>query len=112
MGVPARLSNEAVAAKEKTDSLRTLPRSVAHQSPVRLPPGVTREVFDKAIDELRKVLGEKGVELNDRLSRWLMHGIWNTVSNFSPEMGQLQRTFTFLTGIPTMRTTTSSTKKK
>ncbi len=65
-GVPARLSNEAVAAKENTYSLRTLPNGVPRQSSLRLPPGVTRDVFDKAIDELRKVLGKDGVELNDK----------------------------------------------
>jgi hypothetical protein len=73
-GVPARLSNEAATAKEKTYSLRTLPNSVPRQSPLRLPPGVTREVFDKAINELRKVLGDDGVQLNDKplVDGWYM----------------------------------------
>ena len=73
-GVPARLSNEALAAKERTYSLRTLPTSVPRQSQLRLPPGVTRDVFDKAIDELKKVLGKAGVELNDKplVDGWYM----------------------------------------
>jgi hypothetical protein len=65
-GVPARLSKEASAAKEKTYDLRTLPTSIPRQSQLRLPPGVTREVFDKAISELRKLLGNDGVEMNDK----------------------------------------------
>jgi hypothetical protein len=73
-GVPARLSKEAAAAKEKTYGLRTLPASVPRQSQLRLPPGVTREVFDKAIAELTKHLGEEGVELNDKplVDGWYM----------------------------------------
>src|ERR1700709_2719207 len=73
-GVPERLSAEAAEAKEKTYSLRTLPNSVPRQSPVRLPPNITREVFDTAIEELRKVLGEKNVELNDKplVDGWYM----------------------------------------
>lgn len=73
-GVPARLSNEALATKEKTYSLKTLPNSVPRRSPVRLPPGVTRDAFDKAINELRKVLGKDNVELNDKalVDGWYM----------------------------------------
>jgi hypothetical protein len=73
-GVPSRLSNEAAAAKEKTYSLRTLPSSVPRRSQLRLPPGVTREVFDKAVDELRKVLGDNGIQLNDKplVDGWYM----------------------------------------
>jgi hypothetical protein len=73
-GVPARLSNEAEAAKEKIYSLRTLPNSVPRQSPVRLPPGVTRVEFKKAIHELRRLLGGKAVELNNKplVDGWYM----------------------------------------
>jgi hypothetical protein len=73
-GVPARLSNEAVAAKQKSYALKTLPDSAPRQSALKLPPGVTRDVFDKAIDELRKVLGKDGVELNDKplVDGWYM----------------------------------------
>jgi hypothetical protein len=73
-GVPARLSDEAAAAKEKTYSLRTLPTSVPRQSQLRLPPDVTREVFDKAIEELRRVLDKDAVELNDKplVDGWYM----------------------------------------
>jgi hypothetical protein len=73
-GVPGRLSNEAAASKQKTYALKTLPTSVPRQNPLKLPPGVTRDVFDKAIDELRKVLGKDGVELNDKplVDGWYM----------------------------------------
>jgi hypothetical protein len=73
-GVPARLSNEAAAAKEKTYTLRTLPNSVPRQSQLRLPPSITRQVFDKAIEDLRTVLGEGRVELNDKplVDGWYM----------------------------------------
>jgi hypothetical protein len=73
-GVPARLSKEATAAKEKTYSLRTLPNSVPRRSPLKLPPGVTRDIFDRAINELRRELGKDGVELNDKplVDGWYM----------------------------------------
>lgn len=74
-GVPARFTNEAAAAKQKTYALKTLPDSAPRQSALKLPPGVTRDGFDKAIDDLRKVLGKDGVELNDKpLVDGLVHG--------------------------------------
>jgi len=86
-GVPARLSNEAAAAKEKTYSLRTLPTSVPRQSQLRLPPGVTREVFDRAIEELKKVLGQDGVELNDKplIDGWYMEHPYIFFSHYSDD---------------------------
>jgi hypothetical protein len=73
-GVPARLSKEADAAKERLYSLRTLPNSIPRQSSLRLPPNTSREVFDTAIATLVEVLGPKGVELNDKelVDGWYM----------------------------------------
>jgi hypothetical protein len=73
-GVPARLSKEADAAKERLYSLRTLPKSTPRQSSLRLPPNTSREQFDTAIAALVEVLGPKGVELNDKelVDGWYM----------------------------------------
>ncbi len=73
-GVPARISNEAAEPKQKIYALKTLPDSAPRKSALKLPPGVTRAVFDKAIDGLRKVLGKGGVELNDKplVDGWYM----------------------------------------
>ena len=73
-GVPTRLSKEADAAKERLFSLRTLPNSTPRQSSLRLPPNTSREKFDTAIAVLVEVLGEKGIELNDRelVDGWYM----------------------------------------
>jgi hypothetical protein len=73
-GVPARLSKEADAAKERLYSLRTLPNSVPRQGSLRLPPNTSREKFDTAIAALVEVLGPKGIELNDKelVDGWYM----------------------------------------
>lgn len=73
-GVPARLSKEADAAKERLYSLKTLPDSVPRKSSVRLPPDTSQEKFDTAIVALKKVLGDDGVELNDKplVDGWYM----------------------------------------
>lgn len=65
-GVPDRLTKEADETKARLYSLRTLPDSRPRQNPVRLPPNTSREAFDAAITALKKTLGEKGVELNDK----------------------------------------------
>jgi hypothetical protein len=73
-GVPERLQQDAVRAKSNTWSLKTLPDSRPRESSLRLPPGITRDVFDTAIKSLREVLGEPGVELNDKdlIDGWYM----------------------------------------
>jgi hypothetical protein len=73
-GIPDRLYNEAVTAKEKTHSLKTLPHSKPRSSPIRFPPDTNQEQFDVAIAALRKILGEAGVEINDKplVDGWYM----------------------------------------
>ncbi len=73
-GIPARLKNEADAAKERLYSLKTLPDSVPRKSNVRLPPNTSKESFETAIAALTKLLGSDGVELNDRplVDGWYM----------------------------------------
>lgn len=65
-GVPERLAKEADAARARLYSIRTLPESKPRGKPVRLPPNITQDGFDTAINALVKTLGEKGVELNDK----------------------------------------------
>ncbi|KAE8451923.1 hypothetical protein EG329_002764 [Mollisiaceae sp. DMI_Dod_QoI] len=73
-GIPARLKNEADAAKERLYSLKTLPDSVPRKNNVRLPPNTSKETFETAIAALTKLLGNDGVELNDRplVDGWYM----------------------------------------
>ncbi len=72
-GVPSRLSQEAIDAKSKLFSQKTLPDSVARRR-TALPPGVSRENFEQAIAELRSALGQENVELNDKplVDGWYM----------------------------------------
>lgn len=73
-GIPHRLLNEAKSAKERTDSLKTLPTSVPRRAPLILPPDTTQKKFDAAIAALRGFLGENIVELNDKplVDGWYM----------------------------------------
>jgi hypothetical protein len=73
-GVPARLKDEADAAKERLYSLKTLPDNIPRKSNVRLPPDTSQEKFDTAIAALKKLLGNNGVELNDKplVDGWYM----------------------------------------
>ncbi|KAK7883755.1 hypothetical protein LTR67_010917 [Exophiala xenobiotica] len=72
-GVPSRLSQEAIDAKSKLFSQKTLPDSVARRR-TALPPGVSRANFDQAIAELRSAIGQDNVELNDKplVDGWYM----------------------------------------
>lgn len=73
-GVPARLKDEADAAKERLYSLKTLPDSVPRKNNIRLPPDTSQGKFDTAIAALKKILGDDGVELNDKplVDGWYM----------------------------------------
>jgi len=72
-GVPARLAQEAIDAKSRLYSQKTLPDSVSRRR-TTLPPGVSREAFDRAVTELRQSLGHENVDLNDKplVDGWYM----------------------------------------
>ncbi|KIW14952.1 hypothetical protein PV08_07739 [Exophiala spinifera] len=72
-GVPSRLSQEAIEAKSKLFSQKTLPDSVARRRSA-LPPGVSKETFQKAVAELQSTIGKENVELNDKplVDGWYM----------------------------------------
>src|ERR1700761_813026 len=72
-GVPKRLSREAVDAKTRLYSQKTLPDSVPRRR-ITLPPGISKKSFDQAVTEWQGVLGEDNVELNDKplVDGWYM----------------------------------------
>ncbi|OQV03471.1 FAD linked oxidase, domain-containing protein [Cladophialophora immunda] len=63
-GVPSRLAQEAIDAKARLYSQKTLPDSVPRRR-VALPPDVSREIFDQAVAELKSALGDENVQVND-----------------------------------------------
>ncbi|KDQ57615.1 vanillyl-alcohol oxidase [Jaapia argillacea MUCL 33604] len=66
-GVPSDYLEQAKGSKARLYSNKTLPASVPRDEEVPvLPPDVTREIFDAAIAELKRKLGEENVELNDK----------------------------------------------
>ena len=71
--MPARLTQDAIDAKARLFSQKTLPDSVARRR-TALPPGVSREAFDQAVADLRSALGNENVELNDKplVDGWYM----------------------------------------
>jgi len=73
-GVPDRLTQEAVDARQRLTSQKTLPRSIARRKDVPLPPDVSKEAFYTAIKELRGVIGDDNVVLNDQplVDGWYM----------------------------------------
>lgn len=72
-GVPARLAQEAIDAKSRLYSQKTLPDSVSRRR-TALPPGISRGAFDRAVTELRQSLGHENVDLNDKplVDGWYM----------------------------------------
>lgn len=72
-GVPNRLAKEAVAAKSRLDSQRTVQESSVRKA-VSLPLGVAKEQFVQAINELKTSLGSENVEINDKplVDGWYM----------------------------------------
>ena len=79
-GIPERLYNEAVSAKERTQSLKTLPNSKPRLSSVKLPPDTSQDEFDTAIAALKKILGNPRVEVNDKplVDGWYMVSLSGT----------------------------------
>ncbi|KZO95768.1 vanillyl alcohol oxidase [Calocera viscosa TUFC12733] len=76
-GIPSRLAHTAAQTKEKIYAQRTLPlaaeRTQVEELPI-LPPETTRAKFNEAVAELRKDIGERNVELNDKplIDGWYM----------------------------------------
>lgn len=64
-GSPKRLAKEAVAVKDLLYSSRTLPFKQSRRATLCLPPGISREVFNDAIRDLRGQIGEGNVIVND-----------------------------------------------
>ena len=74
-GIPERLQAEAKRAKGMVFSSKTLPDSVPRQKDIpKLPPGISREAFNTAITELKDLIGETYVEINDKplIDGWYM----------------------------------------
>jgi len=66
-GVPGRLREDAADKKKKYLGLRTMKASETRDEDVPvLPPGISREVFDLAIEELKQKIGDANVVLNDK----------------------------------------------
>jgi hypothetical protein len=66
-GLPDRLLALGTESKARLLSNRTLPESVPRRGELpRLPPDTTRAEFDQAIAELKQILGDEHVEINDK----------------------------------------------
>jgi hypothetical protein len=66
-GVPTRLVDQAKRAKGLLFSRRTKEDRAPSSTPrrVQLPPDTTQEKFDEAIAQLRAVVGDQYVQVND-----------------------------------------------
>lgn len=64
-GTPLRLSQEASRVKTLLHSSRTLPSKQERRSALRLPPDVTLETFETAIEDLRTQIGTTNVTVID-----------------------------------------------
>lgn len=74
-GVPTRNLDEAYASKARLYSNKTVPPSRARTQDVpALPPDVDRTTFNKAIVDLKRILGDDNVEVNDKplVDGWYM----------------------------------------
>ena len=69
-GLPDRLLALGTESKARLLSHRTLPESVPRRDGEgelpRIPPDTTRGEFDQAVAELRQILGDEHVEINDK----------------------------------------------
>ena len=85
--MPKRLSQEAVDARTKLYSQKTAPDSIPRRK-TALPPGVSRQSFDRAVTDLRSALGKDNIELNDKplVDGWYMEHPY-VLSNSSPTPG-------------------------
>lgn len=65
-GIPTRLVNQAKRAKELLFSRRTKGSSTSNiERRLQLPPDTTAEKFNQAITELKSLVGDQYVRLND-----------------------------------------------
>ncbi|KAG4217526.1 hypothetical protein PC116_g33993 [Phytophthora cactorum] len=64
-GIPEFLLDKARKAKAGIFETRTKPKTTKDRRPV-IPPGVDEQVFDTALSELGKQLGQANVERNDK----------------------------------------------
>lgn len=64
-GTPARLSQEAGSVKSLLYGSRTLPVKQLRRSALRLPPDVSLEAFNDAIQDLKAQIGDANVTVND-----------------------------------------------
>jgi hypothetical protein len=66
-GLPERLLDIGTESKNRLLSKRTVPDSVPRQGELpRLPPDTTLAEFNQAISELKQILGDEHVEINDK----------------------------------------------
>lgn len=72
-GVPDRLAQVAIETRDRLKSQKTVPDSVPRKTH-SLPPNVDQNSFDSAIAQLRQVLGDAHVEVNEKplLDGWYM----------------------------------------
>lgn len=100
-----RLAKEAIDVRDRLRSQKTVPDFVPRKT-WSLPPDVDQQTFDKALAELKQVLGRENVELNEGplLDGWYMQHPYVTISQ--PPSCNLTRTATPMT------LTTSLTKRR
>jgi hypothetical protein len=66
-GVPSRLKEAAATRKKEYLGLRTKKASETRGEEVPvLPPGIARQEFDLALEELKQKIGDSNVVLNDK----------------------------------------------
>ncbi|KAI1343470.1 glycolate oxidase [Xylariaceae sp. FL0016] len=65
-GAPERLNKEAEAGRSRLFANRTLPASAPRKRPAVLPPDVSPEAFQSAIQELRSAIGVENVTITDQ----------------------------------------------
>lgn len=64
-GIPASLLDKARVVKKDTFGKRTKPLNDRQRLPV-IPQGLEKDVFIRALEELRQEIGADNVELNDK----------------------------------------------
>ncbi|KUI71995.1 Vanillyl-alcohol oxidase [Cytospora mali] len=65
-GVPARLTQEAVAVKARLYQNRTLPSAQPRRTTLRLPPDISLDVFKAAIGDIQAQIGDQNVIVNNQ----------------------------------------------